>query len=156
MATEVATRTAVPSLPKQEEIEFQLKSDTEGFFFSTSFKEILQIYDKTKNVCKISWFKEEEEKDSDFSYRGHYRFRPKTKKKIWCSLSEKKIGELCPEYIMAPSNQVFWVNQTITVPPKALDDFQKIHHREMNDDEEMCSCILQVLTDQQFRKLFDN
>lgn len=127
-------------------VEYQLKSDTHGFFYSTSFKEIIKLYDETPNVVKISW-----------SQEGiQYRYRPKTKLDKWCELSEGKISRLCSEYADAPQDKVFWVNQLIYVPQEKIEDATKDACRELTDDETSALHIVQVFTDEQFRMLFND
>jgi len=126
--------------------EYQLKYNTGQIIQTFRGDKILKALEKWWSIEKISWF----EGDT------HYRYRPKTNGNVcrWCTLSEQKIASLCPAYRDADEHQIFWINQATIVSMKAIDDFVKANGRRMTDDEESAACILEVLTDKQFKSLF--
>lgn len=98
------------------------------------------------------------EKDSPFlEEEEHKRFRPKYKTDVWGKESEAKLATLCPSYSKASNGQLFWVNQLV-VSPKLKELLRSLGSKNITKREfealNDAGCIIECLTDQEFRKKY--
>lgn len=92
-------------------MEVQVRSEVSGIHLFTSVKDAHQYVRTDPSVWKVS-------------FNGK-RFRIKNKVEKWSDRSEQRIGELNHSYADAPSDQNFWVQQSVM--------FDEIHKKEFMD-----------------------
>jgi hypothetical protein len=128
-------------------MEVQLVTNDDEYIYLDSIREAFGLY-QPKNVKKISWCKDSTK----------FRFRPKTKanRHEWCKASEDKLCELSESYKNETDEGVwFWVNQSVCSPNlKELFDLHGLDLLDSKEDILMASCILDVLTEDEFKRKF--
>lgn len=127
---------------------FETRSEKNGIYYYESLLSAIGAWDNDPTIFKISY---------DFQGKD-YRWRKKLKGENWKS-SEKRLCKLSKEYNDAKKEEVFYVNQSL-LP----DNSEQLHcdrkNRKITEKEFSYlwyeSCIIQVLSDKEFRKMANN
>jgi hypothetical protein len=141
--------------------EVQTRSDSyptkySGCHCFPSVAAAYRAYKEDSTIWKISWYGDAEMKD-------HYRFRPKYRSEKWHPTSEKRLCELSPLYRQDTQNasaspaELFWVRQAM-IAPNFTQLFTENFNNRLSDEEfeerKRLDCLLEVLSDQEFREKY--